>query len=956
MTMRGIRSGTLRHALALVALISVVDCAGSPTEPRAPRETVISLRQVVSDALVPGQSLEYALTVPRDSTLFLSFQARSGASADTLVATLRAPGGAVLALLRSAGTQPALHDLMAPVAPAAADRDLVVTVSGASPAHGGAFTLTARPMSPAPEKSDAVLAFGGTATEAIDASGDADEFRLQGSGGYVAWLQVAADAPFAEGLRVELLDGTTLLTSVSTTTTQAALGELETEPVTLPRSGEFTVRVRAGNGAQSTGTGAYRVRPLATPPADPPVPQPLLARDAVIDTLSGADSVAAWRVMWRAGTPLAITLEVRDAAPGDSLTATFRTDPGSDSLGAIAAVMGGDVAQFVLPVTQSAFSPSIVATVHGRRRGMTASYRLRFGSQRSDAPETASATLTPGETIAESIGDVNDLDRYLLDAQADSDWVVMLVPRDSLLPELGIRVHDRDENPVAAWDVTGRYNDLERTATYLRLGDRGPYKITVGAAFFRPPEFTGDYLLRVLRQDRGTESAPPQVLVDGTVSGSIEAPGDIDEFRLDVVEGQEVYFKHRPGTPVSQSFVLLDGTTSLQKAPLPDYVLPLEEQHSFRWRAERTGTFTVRVANDQLAGPKENWPAPYEIEVQGVRRAPETAPATGWTFGDTISGEAIERRGDIDEFEVTFDAPQMTRLVFIANRADTLDGVYLTVTDAAGNWMSGPSIGAGSGPDTLRAVPHLEFATPGTYRFTVEGTGLSAVPYRFFMVPSHLGPEVISDTLPVGVWVSGEAIDSIGDADRFVYAVDSGVRYVSEIELLPGAVGAVQFLSSVTWAMSTGEAAVGTATASGYVQAMVLEYLGPAGPALGPYRLRIRPVSVLPETASPTITIGDTITTESIDFFGDEDRYTFTGAAGTALRIVARSAAFDSGARLHARVFLEGDDLPIMAFEPGESERDVVLPANGTYRVVITALVSSQPRDLGPYLLSLVRR
>lgn len=918
-----------------------------------PSQALLTVGQLATGTVAAGQTIEYAMSAPAGATFFVSFEATSGSAADTLVATVRrASSGATLLTLRSAGTQAELHDLMLTLAPAVEARDLVVSVAGVGPTHAGPFQLVVRPMTSAPERASAIILSNGEVREAIDAPGDVDEFQIAASGAYIGWVQFASESPVAEGLHLELLDGATVLATVSTTAAQSTLDELQTDLFAFPRTGTYTIRVRAGSDPGSTGTGSYRARVIIIPPASPPIQQDLLLSAPVVDTLTSSDSVAAFRFYIRTTVRYGFTVELLGGAPNDTITVTFLNADVGEALGVAVEAAGNGPTSFLLPVAPSASANAVVATVHQKRRGMVARYRVRLGSPLSDAPESVSATLVFGDTvIGETIGDLLDMDQYMIPAVPDSEWVVMLAPTDSLQPPLSVRVHDQDSRQVAEWGVSGLSPALERTATYLKLVGGGPYTVTV-----RGSGFVGPYRLRVLRRDRGTESAPTDVSAGQIFRGSIEDPGDIDEFRFNALEGQEVYFHYRHLGGGGHAFTLLDGGTVQEYiGPLANHRLPYDQVEFIRWRAPRTGTFTLRMQNGDLAGPPTNWPGLYEVEIQLVQRAPEVASATGWAYGDTIGGESLERRGDIDEFEITFDTTQMTRLVFVAHRASALDEVAVVALDHDGNQMGGAGLGEAEGSDTIAAMAHLEFQTAGTYRFRVQSNSLHPVPYRFFLVPSYLGPETISDTLSVGVWVAGEAIDSIGDADRFYFPVDSGESYVVEIEGRPGSTGRFWFLSDVAHAVSNGTRGTWVSSVSGWMKAMVHHWPSPDGPTQGPYRLRILPVRPAPETAAPTMSIGDSVTTESIDLYGDVDTFTFTGAAGDALRLVARSGASATGARLWVQVHsLTGTGL--VNFDFDTERADFTLPAAGTYRIVVAAWNRLTERDLGPYLLAVTRR
>lgn len=946
----------------LTSIVALANCGGGegPTGPGAPTVTPIVLRQAVSGAVASGQTVRYGVQQLAGVTLFVAFQARATSALDTLVATVStADGTATLAAVRGGGSSDGPNDRIVAVPPGAAARALIINVSGASVSASGAFTLVARDLGTAPERSDAVIAPSATVTEWLDAPGDIDEFSLGGTEGRIAWLELAADTPFPDGLRVELMDGASRLTGISTTTAQSTLGELRTDPVALPRTGNYTVRVRAGDGAASSNTGSYRIRAAIVPPANRPAPVALLPRTRVVDTLSVSDSVHAWSLIWsRPEMTFALTIEALSSRAGDTVVAIFRDENTSAVLGTLLVRAGDGPSSFTIPLEPGNVLPrSVSVNIGGRRYGIDATYRVRLGSPLPDAPEAAPAAIVPGDTIGgETIGDPLDLDRFVLDAApADSEWVVMVAPT-SPSDNLGIRIEDRDAALVSTWNVSGQSTDLESTATYLKLvGDRGPYVVTVGGEFDNP-RFEGGYRLWIARLVRGAESADSVLTPGDTVQGSIEQPGDVDEIRLDVIEGQEMYFRHitPPGGSV-QHLVLVDGATALDRLPLPDAVVPLDQQVAhYRWRAPRTGSFRLRVWNDQLAGPAGGWPTPYEVAVLSVDRAPETAPATGWAYGDTIAGEVLEVRGDIDEFDVTFTTPLLAHLIFEAQRATTEDGAYLTVLDPAGQEYRHLAFAPQQLSDAPRAATDVPWSA-GTYRLRVENTGLNPTPFRIRFAPAFVGPEVISDTLLVGTWVTGEAIDSIGDSDRYHWQADSGALYYAEIETLAGARGAFAVRTDLFTVTTSGMRGLGAAAASGWRSAVVNEWPSFEGPASGPYRLRIMEVDVLPESVPAAIAIGDTILGESLDRWSDVDDFTFAGAAGDRLRLSVVPAGAASGALLGAIVF-DAQSSSIVASSDGAQSFDFTLPANGSYRIRVVPFGLSTDRDVGPYTLALARR
>lgn len=944
-----------RRLLAAAVVLALATCAESATGPGGSTRTELAAGEETTGSLTAGGRVEYLLSAPKDAMLFIALQARSGRIADTVVATVAdAQNDAILATLVSAGSQPRLYDVVAELPAAAQERDLIITVKGAQPTVVSPFTLVANPLGTTPERSSATLTAGQTVSEALDVAGDTDEFTLQGAAGNVIWIQVAADAPFSDGLSVELFDGSTRLGGLTTSDAQTTLNELSTVPVAFPRSGAFTIRVRAGDGTASNNTGGYRLRFSAITPESLPLPGDLELRRLQLDSLVGPDSVDTWEVGWSTvDQPMGFSLEVMDAEPNDSLIATFTAGLGGDSAGTLVAVTGGGPVIFEGPLRPEGPATALIATVRAKRYAARAVYRMRLGSSTSDAPESVPALIVPGDTLeGESFGDKLDIDRYFLDAgPADAEWIVMLVPDSARADKrTSLIVRDRSDQLVEEIALSAATTQLEMTATYLQLQpDRGPFSFTVFSGGF-PGEWKGTYRMRIARVDRGTETATTQVAPGDTISSAIEQPGDIDNYELNVVEGDEMYFHYGQFVPgVDQAFSLYDGTSYIERLVLPDYALPFDEQDAhFLWRAPRTGTFTLQMRNGQNYGLASNWPTPYTIEIQRVERAPESIPGTGWAWADTIRGEMLERRGDVDEFFVTFDSTRMMRIVLVAHRADGMAGVRLTVHDSTGGERTRLGLALGDAADTITVDAHEEFF-PGTYRFQLQSTDPAPVPFEVYMAPSYIGPESINDTLPLGTWVSGEAVDSIGDLDRYVVHVDSGVAYLAEIEKLPGASGGFAFYVGESSASTYGQNGVGVAPATGWIDALVDWSFGIEGRPLGPYRMRVSALDPMPETAPSVIAIGDTVDTEAIDLITDEDRFTFQGTAGTVIRVTVQLASFPDNRWASVRLVVPGVDTYWLETADGTAE-DYMLPVTGTYTLIIQG-----GRDVGPYFLSVIQ-
>jgi hypothetical protein len=125
---------------------------------------------------------------------------------------------------------------------------------------------------------------------------------------------------------------------------------------------------------------------------------------------------------------------------------------------------------------------------------------------------------------------------------------------------------------------------------------------------------------------------------------------------------------------------------------------------------------------------------PYSLAVIAVNRAPETAPAA-IALGDTVSGESIDTRADVDEFRFTATAGPIQLGALLPNGALTPYGVNFTIVSAQTGanvtgvrlQYTGPrsdysivSADVPAGDYIVRMYANYEWAAPERYRFFVR--------------------------------------------------------------------------------------------------------------------------------------------------------------------------------------------------------------------------------------------
>jgi hypothetical protein len=181
--------------------------------------------------------------------------------------------------------------------------------------------------------------------------------------------------------------------------------------------------------------------------------------------------------------------------------------------------------------------------------------------------------------------------------------------------------------------------------------------------------------------------------------------------------------------------------------------------------------------------------------------------------------------------------------------------------------------------------------------------------YQVFLHRVNSRPETLPDTLVFGDSVSGESIDLPGDYDEFRVTVpdSSGANLAFELEApsppYPGLI--VKLIDSTTGQVITAPSGPGgTRTSSGTLSLGPGRYIVRVDASVdldfstvrGPYRLWFYRFSLGPESVPDTFAIGDTVSGEVIEPWGDADGFRFYGQRGQHVNIMLQGLAAPGGA------------------------------------------------------------
>jgi hypothetical protein len=376
-----------------------------------------------------------------------------------------------------------------------------------------------------------------------------------------------------------------------------------------------------------------------------------------------------------------------------------------------------------------------------------------------------------------------------------------------------------------------------------------------------------------------TVSAAPEVASASAFAGDTLAEtlwrcGDVDSFTLSGSPGDELFLSAWLERSVRCSVSLF-----VVRAGSPDSLLttlgangPAGASRLLR-RVPETGSETYRVVSNP-SGSVSDRGASYRIALPSRDIGPEFVSAA-LTLGDTVSGETLADPNDIDRYTVVL-AP----------------GERYTL-----QW-SGPVRAVLEGPSTNNVVTNDSLLAPNGSVFSWYFTVASAATYRLRVTPSS--GSVMNAPYTLSLHQLNDAPEGAGpfsvgtpivellapflDGDEFAIPVVSGRWY------------AMRFLLS---AASYGDAFANLNDSGGYGPYPIPRVFpapsdtlritvggtlaSPAG--YGGYELLLWTPDTVPETAPPTLTLGDSVTTEAIDELGDVDVFELPLTAGQTVQL-----------------------------------------------------------------------
>ena len=593
---------------------------------------------------------------------------------------------------------------------------------------------------------------------------------------------------------------------------------------------------------------------------------------------------------------------------------------------------------------------------------------------------------------------------YQFDLKGRSTW-------HGTLPDPVIEaIYDSDRNkmPYTYDDDSG---EKRNARAWFRPTDDGTYFIEAGSDRSWGSPGTGTYRLYVEESTLEDDHYPTvgnsisTVEIGGSITGTIERPGDRDWFAANLTAGQLYQFDLESG----------EGPGALADPDL----------HGI-WRHENGGASLIpNTANSDIdykdagynarvwftpdtdglysvsAGAWWNETGSYKLSVKAVTDDPpadtsttDTVPVDGSVRG------ALEVWHDRDWYEVTLEADHIYRFKI---RGVSVDGEILDTPSMDGIYTSDGTLVAGTGDDDCYGLQNARTwfrpDTAGIYYVQVALGGYSAGDVGGYelsvedLTDDHPSDTSTTHTIDVNGSVTG-SIEGPGDEDWYSVTLKEGERYRVDLEGSPTNRGTLgnPYLRGVY--DSEGSPVAGTEDDNGgagnnartFFMADVDEddedggestyYLsaGSAGTHTGSYRLKL--TEVTDDHTADTMTTGTVSLSGDIgsargmiDWWGDADWYAVTLEKGVPYRIelegswtnrgtlgdsylggiydtdgnlISGTSDDNSGSYYNALVFFTPDAAGTYYISAGAGEKHL-----GTYRLTVEDLSDEPSADTG---------
>jgi hypothetical protein len=563
------------------------------------------------------------------------------------------------------------------------------------------------------------------------------------------------------------------------------------------------------------------------------------------------------------------------------------------------------------------------------------------------APETGPSSVALGDTTTGAIEHQGDVDEYTITGAPGQEFNTFFQSLGGAFVAELQGATPLEEGPFgmeSSGQNTSLYAVSSRT---VALPASGSATIRVRGRDDRFELDRGAYRFFLYPIDRAPEAGAATLTLGDSVDGTLELPGDIDEFKLTVpssglanlllesptggglilltrldVTGQIVLgglnlFAGTPGTPVGT------GTGPFELAQ---------------------SVYTLRVQSGSDPGA---FRGPYRIATYRIHPEPETAPAT-LSYEVPVT-DAIAPVGDYDEF--TFSGQKGDVIGPSLHRSNGTSEFPLGLRLSRTNPVA--ELGSATWQTAADPEPIGRFILPvdGTYQIFVGGDGTQLATTGGYTLALHrldTQPEHVPAAIAPGANITTEEIDHPGDVDEFVLSAAAGTELQVTFQGVPSTTVKLLVAAPVTYDSLKGTDSFGFLQATGRFlmpgggQVRIRVYSPGDFGGTGPYTMRVIAVQRTPESIPAAIGRNVTVAGESIDYAGDIDEFTFSGTAGETISAFLQTPQGFLGISPAILEVIEPGTGNVLAsaqsWNPspgphGESTGPITLGVSGTYRV-----------------------
>jgi hypothetical protein len=694
-----------------------------------------------------------------------TFQANTGAEFNVFVQAPRAfqlevarPGTDPFALAAAVPADTALYHHSTGRFSASQTGTYVVRVLGSGShqiADTGRYRVYVYAIDPRPEHVPAAVAIGDTVSgEQIELPSDVDEFTFSGiAGEEVNTFFQAEDGSAATFFELEILEPAgTVLRTVQSLGTDTSLIQRATGTFKLPSTGTYRVRVQGTGSYADQSRGAYRFFLYRINRAPESAPATLALGDSLVNEAIDLPGDVDEFVFTVANSTLAGLALTRTTGSSTQCVQAAILDATGHQL------LDNSVPWFCNGTPETTRGSGPVALPGGshllRVQGAGAyhgGYRVRTFALDS-LPEAAPGSVAIGDTVSgEGIGQPGDYDVFAFSGRSGQHIDVFLQGLAAPLDSNQFRFVASVRGPTRPDGIAFTNTPLSTPALgshrtgRIDLPETGAYRVTVySGQDGHLLDEVGPYRFAIASVPASPETAPVALAPgDSVTTERIDGPEDVDEFILTGSPSQEFAVFLHAGETQGLTVVVYDTATGDIIDGTPSFV-GLESTGRFRLPA--SGAAGIRVYSPR--------PCPTEIsnEFGGcgiahalgsyflksivINRAPESVSGTV-VVGDTVSGEAVDPRGDVDEFTVTGTQGQHLIAYLQTPQGSFYPGVVLRVIDTTSGAVLGSVASLNNTPALEdQSTGPIELPYTGAFTIRVEGASdrYGSGVYRFKVV------------------------------------------------------------------------------------------------------------------------------------------------------------------------------------------------------------------------------